>query len=41
LVVLAVALGFIILMVVGCIKGYQGAKFKFPVVGDMAEKWAG
>ena len=34
-------IGFIALMVLGCIKGYQGQKFKFPIVGDMAEKWAG
>ena len=32
---------FLAAMIYGCIKGYQGEKFKFPVVGDMAEKWAG
>ena len=34
-------IGFLAAMIFGCIKGYQGQKFKFPVVGDMAEKWAG
>ena len=38
---LVVVVGFIAAMIFGCIKGYQGQKFKFPVVGDMAEKWAG
>lgn len=23
-----------------CVKAYQGAQFKLPVIGDMAEKWA-
>jgi uncharacterized membrane protein len=32
---------FLAAMIYGCIKGYQGQKFKFPLVGDMAEKWAG
>ena len=32
---------FLAAMIYGCIKGYQGQKFKFPVIGDMAEKWAG
>ncbi len=41
LIVFVVAFGFIGAMIYGCIKGYQGQKFKFPVVGDMAEKWAG
>lgn len=38
---LVVVVAFIAAMIFGCIKGYQGQKFKFPVVGDMAEKWAG
>lgn len=38
---LVVVVGFIAAMIFGCIKGYQGQKFKFPVIGDMAEKWAG
>lgn len=36
-----VVVAFLAAMIYGCIKGYQGQKFKFPVVGDMAEKWAG
>jgi len=28
-------------MIYGCIKGFQGQQVKFPIVGDMAEKWAG
>ena len=36
----AVALGYIIAEIMGCIKGYQGQQYKFPIVGDMAEKWA-
>jgi uncharacterized membrane protein len=35
-----VALGFIALSVFGCIKGYQNAEFKLPVIGDMADKWS-
>jgi uncharacterized membrane protein len=35
-----IALGFIILMVVGCVKGYQGGSYKLPVIGDMADKWS-
>lgn len=35
-----VVIGFIAAMVFGCIKGYQGQMFKFPVIGDLAEKWA-
>src|SRR5690606_11520432 len=38
---LVVIVIFLAAMIYGCIKGYQGAKLKFPVVGDMAEKWAG
>ncbi len=36
----AVIVGFLILMIVGCVKGYQGGSYKLPVVGDMAEKWS-
>jgi len=35
-----VLLGVIGAMVFMCIKAYQGEKFKLPVVGDMADKWA-
>lgn len=37
---LVVVVGFIAAMVYGCIKGFQGQMFKFPVIGDMAEKWS-
>lgn len=37
---LAVIVAFLGAMIFGMIKGYQGQQFKFPVVGDMAEKWA-
>ncbi len=36
----AVIAGFLILMIVGCVKGYQGGSYKLPIVGDMAEKWS-
>jgi uncharacterized membrane protein len=36
----AVILGFIVLMVMGCIKAYQNGSYKLPVIGDMAEKWS-
>ena len=40
---LAWALGVlaIILWIVLMVKAYQGKKYKLPVSGDMAEKWAG
>lgn len=28
-------------MILGAVKSYQGANFKFPVIGSLAEKWAG
>jgi len=28
-------------LILGAIKGYQGKVFKFPVIGNMAEKFAG
>ena len=40
LVMLVLVVAFLGAMVYGMIKGYQGEQFKFPVVGDMAEKWA-
>ena len=30
----------IVLWIVLMIKAYQGAKFKLPVIGDLAEKWS-
>lgn len=32
--------GFLILMIVGCIKGYSGGSYKLPIIGDMADKWS-
>lgn len=40
LVVLLAVVAFLGAMIYGMVKGYQGQTFKFPVVGDMAEKWA-
>ena len=40
LLTLVVALGFIIAMIIGCVKGYTGGSYKLPVIGDMAEKWS-
>ncbi len=37
---LIVAIAFI-LWVILMVKAYQGEKYKLPVVGDQAEKWAG
>jgi uncharacterized membrane protein len=31
---------FIVLWILLMIKAYQGAKFKLPVIGDLAEKWS-
>lgn len=33
-------IGFLIAAIMGCVKAYQGASFKLPVIGDMADKWA-
>jgi uncharacterized membrane protein len=27
-------------MIFGAVKAYQGQQFKFPIIGDLAEKWA-
>jgi uncharacterized membrane protein len=40
IIVLVLVLAFLGAMIYGMVKGYQGEKFKFPIVGDMAEKWA-
>ena len=34
-------LAVLVAWIVGMLKAYQGEKYKFPVVGDMAEKYAG
>ena len=39
-VVLLIVIAFLGLMVFGMVKGYQGQKFKIPVIGDMADKWS-
>ncbi len=41
LLTLVVVVAFLAAMIYGCIKGYQGQKFKFPIVGNLAEGWAG
>lgn len=41
LLTLVVVVAFLAAMIFGCIKGYQGQKFKFPIVGNLAEGWAG
>ncbi len=33
-------IAFIGLAIFGCIKAYQGADFKLPVIGDLADKWS-
>lgn len=37
---IAALIGFLGAMIMGMVKGFGGEKFKFPIVGDMAEKWA-
>lgn len=36
----AVIIGFLGLMIFGCIKAYQGGSYRLPVIGDMADKWS-
>ena len=36
----AVVLGFLVLMILGCVKAFQNGNYKLPVIGDMAEKWS-
>jgi uncharacterized membrane protein len=36
----AVIGGFLIAMIIGCIKGFQGGNYKLPIIGDMADKWS-
>lgn len=40
LLIWVLVLAFLAVMIYGCIKAYQGTKFKLPLVGDMADKWA-
>ena len=37
---LVVIVGWIGLMIFGCIKAFSGGSFKLPVIGDMADKWS-
>ena len=40
LIYFAVVVGFLILMIIGCIKGYQNGSYRLPVIGDLADKWS-
>ena len=40
LLLLVLWLGWLAGMIYGAIKAYQGASFKYPIVGCMAEKWS-
>ncbi len=35
-----VIIGFLILMVLGCVKAYQNSSYTLPVIGDLANKWS-
>ena len=37
---LVVIIGFLGLMIFGCIKAFQNGSYKLPVIGDMADKWS-
>ena len=37
---LLLVIAFIGLAILGCVKAYQRASFKLPVIGDMADKWS-
>ena len=38
---LLLIVGFFALIVLCCVRAYQGQKFKLPVIGDLAERYAG
>ena len=40
LVSFVLVIAFIGLAIFGCIKAYQGADYKLPVIGDLADKWS-
>jgi uncharacterized membrane protein len=40
LVSFVLVIAFIGLAIFGCIKAYQGADFKLPFIGDLADKWS-
>lgn len=35
-----VFIAFVILMILGCVKAYQGKDFRLPTIGEMADKWS-
>ena len=35
-----VIIGFLVLMVLGCVKAYQNNSYTLPVIGDLANKWS-
>lgn len=37
---IVVIVGFLGLMIFGCIKAYQNSSYKLPVIGDLADKWS-
>lgn len=37
---LVVIVGFLGLMIFGCVKAYQNSSYKLPVIGDLADKWS-
>jgi uncharacterized membrane protein len=37
---MVLVIAFIGLAILGCVKAYQGADFKLPIIGDMADKWS-
>ena len=40
LIYFAVLFGFIVLMIIGCVKAFQNSNYKLPVIGYMADKWS-
>ena len=35
-----VVIGFLVLMIIGCVKAFQNSGYRLPVIGDMADKWS-
>ncbi len=40
IIALIIWIAFVILWIVLMVKAYQGEKYKVPIAGDLAEKWA-
>jgi uncharacterized membrane protein len=38
---LIIPLIYLVGLILGAVKAYQNTKFKFPIIGNMAEKFAG